>query len=308
MVDPAHTAGELKMATYHPEATFGVIPTDVLHYLGGTLNLDNDSDDQGVFLSIPGSTSDFAFQRGPYNKGFTLKYLARAGGAWGDWRDFIAKYGWGSVTAMANHLDSFTFCAYIASASAYEIYCGCKINKASISGTLPGQYLEFEAKVLAMFHTTSASKTLTDIQSVTLGADPSEPTEAYLYWDANHQINVNAGGLATFYPKKWTWSVDNKLDRNYGIKVGADGVKYPLALELHEDQREITYEGELVLKGKTWDDYKRSGAAITALTVPVDNETVTLSGGKFVPSSYRKIGQKMGSDSFRGRFTTLAIA
>lgn len=304
----AHTAGELAMGTYRAEASPGVIQTGALSYIGLMQSLKNDSDDQGNFVNGPGSRGFSLFERGPYKKGFTIKYHAPAHGAWGDWLDFFGTYVLGSKTAPTDHLGYFSYINYVTSRSKYEIYTGCKANKGTLTFLDYGRFIEIEVQCFALAHLIKSSKTLTDYQAVTIGADPTAPTEAKLFWNTGHQINVAGGGLGAFWPKRATLSIDNKLEREPGIKTWADATKYPTSLEHHEDDREIVYDCELIMKDDTWDGRKEAASLITALTIPIDDDTITLANGYIVPNNFSELEQKLGNDKVQIRFPTLSIA
>jgi len=304
----AHTAGELKEGTFRAEALPGTIQTGVLTYIGDSISLSPNSDHKAGYITLPGNRTFGAVQRGPYELGCTYKYYSRAAGAWGDWRDFIAKYALGAVDNPTDHLSTFTFICYVISSGKWEVYPGCKINKAVISGDNPGNFLQFEAQIFSMAALIEPSKTITDYQGITIGADPTFPTEALLYWDANQQMNLNGGGLLNHYPKKWSLTIDNHLDRLPAVQTWYDGTKYPAAIELHEDIREIIYECEMLLKDATWDIAKHNHYPVTALTLPIGNKVITLSDGDLVPNNFRDLSQKLGSDNLKIMFPTLSIA
>jgi hypothetical protein len=93
-----------------------------------------------------------------------------------------------------------------------------------------------------------------------------------------------------------------------GIKTWYDGTKYPTNIEHHEDERTITAEIEQLLKDDTWDGYMEDHTAITALTIPIDDDVITLSGGKFIPNSLSELQQKLGNQQVTMRFNNLTIA
>jgi hypothetical protein len=305
---PMHTAGDLRMATYKTEVTPGTIVAATLIYGGSSARLKNDRDDGAVFIVLPGDRGFGATQRGPAKNGCTLDFHSRASGSWGDWRDFFAVFGIGGRDAPAATLGTFTLVVYLASTSKYEVYTGCKVNRAVITGSAPGRILEFQLQIFAQDHVIESSKALTDVQSVTIGADPSTPTEALLFWATNIKVNLAGAGLVDTFFQRWTFTVDNHLERIEGNKIWFDSTNHQQTVEIHEGEREMIFEGTLKLKDATWDAAKIADSLITALTIPIDNDTVTLSNGKLVPNQYSDREQKTGEDRIEIHFPTNSLA
>jgi hypothetical protein len=255
-----------------------------------------------AFIILPGDRGYGVTQSGPDKNGCTLEFHGRAAAAYGDWRDFIAVYGFGGRDAPAAALGSFTLVVYITSTGKYEVYTGCRVNKAVIDAPGPGKLLEFSMQIFAQDHMPEAALAITDIQNVTIGAAPSEPTSSLLFWASNCQVNLGGAGLATQYFKKWTLSVDNHLDRIEGVKVWNDATKHQQTVEIHEGEREITFECTLAMKDSTWDLAKINKTAVTALTIPIDDDTITLSTGDIIPSDFSDRAQKQGEEKLTIRF------
>jgi len=302
----AYTAGELKTGNYVLESVFGTIPTGALAYAGDTTALYNTSDDGIQFLNLPGSRSYGAHTHGPYKKACTYKAYSRVAA---EWKDFWAKYGMGATTGLLDHLSSFTFTCdlYNGTTHVYQIYSGCKINKLTISWEKVGKVIEFEADIWAQWHQTANAKAITGLQNVTIAADASTPAGAILFMASNPQINIAAGGLANLYAENAKLTIEQHLEREDGDKVGDDSVHYPTAIGIHENERDIIFECNAISKDQTYQDAMRAGSVVTALTIVIDNETVTLSNGEFEPS-YAKYEQKVNREPIRIRFKTLAIA
>jgi hypothetical protein len=300
--------GDLGMGTFRDEATPGVIQTGVRSWLGSSVRLKNDRDDGATFVILPGDRSYGAVQRGPTKNGCTLEFHGRGASTYGDWRDFIAYYGFGGRNACTAALDTFTLIVYVTSRAKYEVYTGCKINKVTITAPGPGKLLEFSVQIFAMDHSIETSLVITDIQNITIGAAPTEPSSSLLFWANNCQVNLGGGGLTTQYFQKWELSVDNHLERVEGVKTWYDGTKHQQTVELHEGEREVTFDGSLRLKDQTWDAAKIAGTKITALTIPIDDDTVTLSNGDIVPTEYTDLQQKAGEDHLIVRFPNNGLA
>jgi len=304
-----HQPGDLGMLTYRAEATPGVIQTGSRSWGGITVKLGNERDDQLEFIILPEDRGYGATSKGPTKNGCTIDFHCRAGGSYGDWRDFWAKYVLGDRTGPTATLPTFTLIVYVKSATKYEVYTGCKVNKGVISGTKPGAILEFSMQIFAQDHAIESGNAppstfnITDIQNVTVGAAPSEPTESPLFWAQNLKVNYAGGGLATEYFQKWSATIDNHLIRDDGIKTWYDNTTHAQSIALFEEEREIIFEGTVKLKGATNDYFKIAGSNVV-VSIPIDDDWMSLSGGIIVPNNFRDLSQKAGEENLTMRFPT----
>lgn len=299
--------GSMQDLYYVAEANYGVIPTDALAWLGETQGLRNTSDPQVQFHHLPGARSFGAVTRGPYNCGCVARYLDRAGS---EWHDMFALYGYGSASGLADHLGDFTLQGdiYDGTTHNYQVYSGCKVNRAEISAQ-KGMPLIFELDIFSQWFRTYTSKTLASgMQDVVIANNASAETGAILTWGGASQINLAAGGLATWYPQSFTLSVVQKLEREYGSKTGDDSVDYPVAIALHEGERDILFEAEVVSQNMTYANSKMAGDAITALTLVIDDETITLADGEWEANDMPEYAQAVNRERVAMRFKSLSIA
>jgi hypothetical protein len=284
-----------------------------MSWAGDIQSYDPMIDGQPVFHVLPGDRSFGATTRGPHQVSATVRWLDQVGS---EWHDFLAVYGYGSASGLTDYLGDFTMQVnkYDGTNNNWHFLNGCKINRADISGSEPGKELMFEAEVFAQWlqiETHASSKAIAgQMQDVTPGADGATPGGATLYWAANQQINIAAGGLATWYPRNWKLSVANYLNREFGIKTGDDAVAYSVAIAMHEGMRDIIFTGEVLSQNETYTLSKQKEEAITALTIPVDDETITLSNGEWDEPSLGAIAQTNNTnyEPIQIRFKSLSIA
>ena len=301
----AYTTGELKNGQYRDEATWGTMQTGAMTMMGKTRIARPMHDDKHEFVPFAGTRSNFSLNHGPWDKGIYSKIVPLAS----NWKNFFLYYGWGSASGVAEHLDSFTaqFDVYNGTTHAYQLLNGCKMNKLEIIGVGPGKMFEFDFEAYSQYAWQQSSKTVSNIQNITLGADGSDPGTSEVIWNGNAQINLGGGGLSTFYPQNFKLIVDNKLFREPGIKEAYDGSKYPVAIALHEGVRDIIFEATVISQNQTYHDAMRLKTAVTALTFPIDGETITLSNGHFMPT-YPEYKQEINTEQIRIKFTDVSIA
>jgi len=296
------------MATFRAEAVAGTIQTGARSWVGSSARLKNDRDGNADVIILPGDRGFGAVQYGPDKNGCTLEFHGKGASTYGDWRDFIGLYGFGSRDGVTASLGTFTLVVYITSRAKYEVYTGCKINKVTITGVGPGKLLEFSVQIYAQDHSIETALAITDIQAITIGAAPTEPTSSLLFWKNNIQINLAGGGLATKFFQKWSFTLDNHLDRVEGVKTWNNGTFHQQTVEIHEGEREMIFEGSLKLSDGTWDSAKIAHSVITALTIPIDDDTITLSNGEIMPSEFTDIQQKVGEDQITVKFPTSSMS
>ncbi len=309
-----YSPGELKTFYYVPEVTYGTTPTDALTWGCDLVSLKPRVNANKDFHSTESSTNGTygAVTRGGWEIGYTMEGLAHVASGSYDWFDFWAVYGLGSATACTRHLGSFTAQVgkTVSSSNYYDFYNGCKINKLTISCDGPGKLIKFSAEVMCRWVTQDTDKTIAGLQAVTVGANASDITTAILTWTGASQINIAAGGLTTWYPRKWELVVDNHLERMMGNVTGADAGQYSVTYALSEGLREITFTCDLPYEGETYTAAKLASSAITALTIPVDNETITLSTGELLVDGddWPEYGHKLMDEPVKIKFKSIGIA
>lgn len=305
--------GSLKAFQFIAEAQYGVIPTGAMAWGGSTTKYEPVVQRNPDYHYLPGSAFHGEVTEGPYDVSCILGWKDRAGS---EWHDFIALYGFGSATAQADTVGDFTLQAdvYDAVNSKHEwhFHNGCKITRADIIFPQPGKAVEFEVEIWSQWlqKVSHASvKTIAGkMQDVTPGADGSAETGAILKWAATSQINLAAGGLANWLPTNMRLSLSRTMMREYGFKTGDDAVKYPVALALHEGEANILLTAEVVSQNQTYANSKVAGDAVTALTIPLDDETITLSNGTWDEPALPAYAQAINTERITVRFKSLSIA
>lgn len=304
-----YTAGELDLLYYINEVTYGTTPTGAQVYGGDIISLKPTVDLKKEFVVQQSNRSFGAVIKGPYKAGFTASLYNRTAV---DWRTFFAAYAMGSTTGLSDHLGMFSALIgkKVATAYKYNMYNGCKINKLTISSELPGKPWIFDIDVLAQWVVSSTTKAFTGLQTVTMGAYPTVPAKPVLTRLAIPRINLNAGGLVDFQPKKISLTVDNKMMGVPSAKTGADSVVYPLecGLEISEGVRDIIVDYTIDATNETFTNSKIADQDVTALTIKVGAYTITLSGGSWEANDLPELKQDLMEESGRIRFNALTIA
>ncbi len=303
-----YTAGELKDFAYVPESTYGTTPTTALTWGGKPRRIKSNNSYNVNFEPGASSRSFTDVTRGPEDAGFEIEYLARLVSGGYNWRNFAAYYAFGSTTALTDHLGSFTaqIKKTVGASNYYNFYSGCKINKLTISCDAPGKPVVFTADVWARHLCPDTDKTMSELQSMTVGADPSAISTAILTWAGVQQINI--GGAANWYPKSWSVTIDNHLEREYGNVVGADSNKYHVTYALNEGIRDIIYEATLWSQNETYTNAKINNTAVTSVTVPLDVYTLTLSTGYFEANDLPELKHDLMDETVKIRFKSLSVA
>lgn len=304
-----YTAGELDSLQWVNESVYGTIPTGALSWAGDIISLKPSIDMSTEFLHATGSRAYNATARGMTKAGFSVECRARADASPYDWEDFWAVYGLGAASTTAEHLGSFTaqVAKIVGATSYYNHYNGCKFNKFSIKGTAVGEPLVFGGDIMAQSISYGTSKNLTQIQTVTVGADAAEQTGATLRWNSICQINIAGGGLANFFPKNWVFTCDNFLEAMPGHRANGATI-YDVPVAIDEGRRDLTFTCTLPHGSETYTNAKIAGSAITALTFGVGAMTVTLSTGEFVPNEFPELKHDLMEETMTIKFKTIAIA
>ena len=300
-----YTAGQMKKFFYKAELTYGLMVATALVWGGEIISLNPAGTDLSPeFITLAGSRSFGDTVSGPKKVGFTLRALSRR--TTHDWTVFWMAYGGGSINGLADALGSFT-AQFARGTTNYNFYNGCKINKLSIIGEDYGKPVVFEAEVFAQWVNVATSKTLTALQSVTIGADPADITTGIITWDTKLTYNIG-GGAVDWYPTTFKLTVDNHLERQMGIRVGADTAKYPVAIGLNEGGRDIILEVKQPAANETWQNAKIAGTAITSVTITIDTLVITLSNGVLEANDLGEMKQDLMDETIKMRFKSLAIA
>jgi len=294
------------------EITYGNTPATALSYTGEIARLAMDCNFNPELVYIQGSRIFGASYRGPYDAGFTYKAWCRAnsGSPLWNWTDFWAKYGIGSATAPTLTLPTFSALTgkSVGANNYYNLWNGCKVNKFRIACDKPGTAMEFEFDCLAQMVEWDTDRNFSGLQLVAVYAsDPTPPTTNLVTWRGNLTIDLG-GGAVTICPSKFSLTVQNNLKREYGTRVGNDAVSYPVALHLQEDKMELVVEMTLPHGTETYNLAKSAGTAITSLTLPVDNKTITLTGGVFAANDFPDYSQAPSEENVKMSFSNIAIA
>ena len=309
-----YSPGELANFNYVAESPYGTTPTGTALTWGCTIqSLKPKVNSHQVFHLGSTSRSYSDVTKGAWDVGFKLKGWARATSGGYDWRNFFATYGLGSTTALTEHLGSFTGQAefIIGAGKVYWHFNGCKIDKLTINCEGAGQIVDFEADVIARWVTESTSKTQTGLQNgIVVGADADEITTAMLTWASNSKINIAAGGLAYWYPNNWKIEIDNHLTAHMGLVYGIDTNYYPCAASIYEGVRDILFTCERDLENETYNTAKLTGQAVTAITIPMDDDTITLSDGVFLleDDDLPEFKRDIMTQPLRAKFKSISIA
>lgn len=311
-----YTAGEMKKLHYVPEVTYGVTPpvgdVPTLTWGANCESLKGKVATHKQFHILEASRSFGSTTSETWDAGFTVKAVAQlASGAY-DWRKLWAVYGLGSTSGLAEHLGSFTAQTgkVVGANQKYNWYNGCKITKLQIGAEKVGMPVGFEADVLARWFAKATTKAMTGLQALTVGADPTNISTNVLCWNGALQYNLGGAGLTTWHPKSWKLIVDNHIERHYGNLTGADTNKYPVTWALNEGKRDIDFEVVVPHEDETWIDAKLASTAMTAVTIPLDTFTLTLSNGEILleEDDLPEYKQDLMEETIKVKFKTLSIA
>jgi hypothetical protein len=301
----------LKDFFYKAESSYGTIPSNALVWAGTMRSITPSplTDRSPEFITLPGSRGYGEAIPGTFKYGFNVKCLSRRTAH--DWTVFWAAFGLGAANGVAAELPSFL--AQIAlvngAVTSYNFFNGCKVNKLSISGDKVGEKLIFEADVMAQWCTVGTSKTITGIQSVTVGADPSAVTTGVLTWDSAITYNLGGAGAVAWSPSKWKLSVDNHLVPQMGNRTGADAAQYVCPVAMHEGGRDIILEVTQPRLDEAFQNAKLAGTAMTAVTIVIGTKTITLSNGDFEANDLATADQENSlEETVKIRFKGLSIA
>jgi len=311
-----YTAGEMKTLLYVPETNFGITPpvgtVPTLTWGANCADLKGKFNKHHAFHPIEVGRSNFQATTDSWDAGFSVKAVAQTVSGGYDWRKLWAVYGLGSESGLTDHLGSFSVQTgkKAGASERYNLYNGCKMSKLTISSDRAGAPVIFEADVLSQWYASSSSKVYTGLQALTLGADPATIATPLLCWSGASQRNIAAGGLATWFPMGWKLTVDNKIKRHYGNLQGADTNWYSLTAALPEDEREIMFECTLAHEDETYINAKMAGSTMTAITIPIGAQTLTLSNGTILleDADFPEYKQSLMEETVRVRFPTLSIA
>jgi hypothetical protein len=307
-----YSPGELANFNYITEAVYGTTPATALVW-GCTIESAKPKVNAHQAFHLGSTSRSYSdVTKGAWDIGFKLKGWSRALSVAIQWRDFWAMFGMGSITALTEHLPSFSAqFRFDLAADVYWHFNGCKINKLKLSCDGPGQLIDFEADVIARWVEKSLSKTLAGLQAgVVVGANATDVTTAILTWSGVSQINIAAGGLVDWHPKSWSIEIDNGLDVTMGNIYGADTLYYHCARAIQEGKRDIIFTCEVDLENETYNTAKLAGSAITSLTIPIDDDTITLANGEIMleDDDLPEFKRAIMVQPLRIRFKSIAVA
>ena len=304
--------GSLKNFHYEAEGTYGVIPDSGSMLWGGSTTMYNPTVNPNTeFHALPGSAFFGEATKGPWDVGCTLGWKDRAAS---EWHAFIAAYGFGGASAQADTVPDFTLQADVFDGSNHNwhFHNGSKIVRADINFPAPKKAVEFEVEIISQWLqivTHASVKTISGkMQNVTPSADAAAKTGKILAWDGSSTIDLAGGGANTWHPTVLQLSLTRTMEREYGIKTGDDSVAYGVAIALHEGNAEIMLSGEVISQNQTYANSKLAGEAITAVTIPLDDETITLAGGEWDEPALPAYAQAINRERVAMKFKTLAIA
>jgi hypothetical protein len=226
------------------------------------------------------------------------------------WRRFFAAYALGSSSGRADTLGSFTFSedVYNGTTHVYNVARGCKVNKLTIHFPKNGGLIFWEADIWAQWMKTYSGKAISDIQNVTIGADEAAPSTAFLNWGGICQINIAGAGLTNFHPDNFKIIIDNHLGRKGLNVLGYNSTLYPLSNPAYEGIQEIIFDGQMISEDQTWHNVLLNNTTITALTIPIDVDTLTLSTGKPIRDAWPQYSNKMNREPAKFKFQGATIA
>lgn len=309
----AYTAGELQNLFYAPESSYGITPTSALTWGARLLSIKPRWDLAKQFDPLPGSRTSYGtMTTGARVAGATVRAYAKAVSGGYDWRNLWAVYALGSTSGLAEHLPSFSMqIAQRVGASSYRrnLYNGCKVTKLDLAGTGVGLPLEFSAELIAQHIASSTSKAFTGLQAVTVGADPAEISTPELKWTGTLQYNLGAG-LVALRPDSWKLTVDNHMEAQPGNLPGASGGPYPLAAGagINEGLRDILFEWTQQANDETFINARLADTPISAVTIPIGANTVTLYEGTWDQPELPERVQGLFKETYTLRFRSLSIA
>ncbi len=306
--------GQMKKLYWVAESVYGTIPTGALTWGGETMNVKQSPlmNMRRKFSVLPGAGRSYTQKSSEAAQvGFNVRALARKVSGGYNWRNFWAAYAFGSTTGPTDNLGSFTaqIGKTVGATHQYNFLNGCKIDRLSIVGESKGTELFFDADIIAQWSKRSTSKTITGLQNVTVGADPTNIATDVLTWAGILQMNLGGGGLQNFHPNNWQLTVSNKLHPTYGGKQGADGNIYNVAIAVGEGIRDIIFDATVDHEGETYESAKLADTEVTALTIPIDTYTLTLSNGTFEAADFVELKtEDVMTESMKIRFKSLSIA
>jgi hypothetical protein len=303
------TAGELGTLSYVNEAAYGTIPVGALTWGCDIEELVPSTDMKANLMRVSSSRSAFEATRGAAEYGFRVKGYSRAAAGAYNWRNLWAYYGLGSLTGLADHLESFTAQAYLDTGATnyYKFYSGCKVNKLTISAEAAGEPWAFDAEIFARWHYQNTSKNVAGLQTVTVGASPDAQTGATLCWNGISYYNIG-GGLVAWYPRNIKLTVDNKLQRQNGNVLGDDANYYSVPIGMAEGPRDIILEANLWYEDETWTAAKLAGTEVSAVAIPIGDQTISLQDGVLLGNDFPTLKHDLMDENVKIAFETLSIA
>jgi len=309
------TTGELEQLYYVAETVYGTTPPvgtiATLTWGADLLQVKDTTDFQRTFDYISDSRAYGVTTRGMAKCGFDAKCYARNNATPYFWTNFFALYALGAVGAVTEHLPSFSAQISIKQGAAYQrfLYNGCKMTKLVMGSEGVGRPIVFDASILARYVSYSTSKAFSGLQSLTLGADPGDPIASSdpVSWLKKLGYTLSGGATTDLLARTWKLTIDNHLQA-MPANILSGATYYPIASTIEEENREIIFEATIPAQDQTFETAKRNGTAMTSLTIPADNKTITLSNGYFDDTDFPTYKQGLNDENIKIHFKTITIA
>lgn len=311
----AYVPGELKPLYGVEESSYGVTPTSTLQYMGELLSATQAIEPNQSVENWSGSRSyapaSCVFER--WDPTLKLQVEPRVNAASYDWLDGLMKGVLGTMTGTEalGRLPSYSLLVELTQGTTLGLYLmnGAKVNSVALSVDKPGGRVKLDAEVFGQYmKKLGASRTLTGLQALTVGANEAAPTTLPLQWKA--PMNIVAGSSRTIYPQNWKATIKNALTRQGENKVGADGSNYSVTGQIHEGRREITVEAQLYLEDLVILDEMLANQAITSLSTVLNGDTITFTGGTYIvaPDSFPELKNDVMTHNVKMRFDAIALS
>lgn len=315
-----YTVGQIKRPYYTTESSYGVTDT-TLRYLGELIRFKPSTNFSQELHYLQGSRAFGERTIGVKNVGFNLEAYVRRSTFTGqiyNWPQFWSTYTLGSETGMADPLPSFSLLIgkAVGSNNYYDLYNGCMIDKLEISCDEVGRIFRFNTDCIAQFVEKSNSKTFTGFQDITLGDDPSTPPTEPATWfgffngDSPMQIDFGDGnGYVDACPKKFSITLANNLEREYGLRWEAQPTQISHALAVNLVPGEAHYSCELTFahKDEAWSNWKLATQDDMKLRIAIDSKYLILESGYIEASEFPELKQDRLEETVKIYFRTVSI-
>jgi hypothetical protein len=307
---------DIKRTYWVLESTFATTPTSALSYLGEVFDLTPDFDDTPEEDQIENRAyTDVTFTQDLV--GFIMKARVRAVSVTPAWNpvNFWALFALGATTGRAADglIDSFSLVAKKANASLteYALFNGCKMDGLQIAAPGVGKVITWQATCRCQYITLSTTKAFTGLQAVTVGADPTIPTTAFVRWDGDPlTINWGAGVVNLTGVETWALNIQNGIKPELGRRTGADALDYTVAEAFDEGPFDCTVDITRFHRDTTPISKKLAKTTGITLTLPIGDKIWTLTGGYFPKAFWPQHtrGKEPLKETFTLKFSGLTIA